>query len=87
MATVPNQSHSSGIQKFTGQLGGHGQLLRNNDGSVIIKPSIAFEKAFYEQGIQQPDFAVWLPKYYGSLQLHHAQDEKCTNGVGIDDIL
>ncbi|CAG8481760.1 3250_t:CDS:2 [Paraglomus brasilianum] len=83
MATIPNQSHSSDMQVFIDQLGGHGKLLRSNDGSVLIKPSIGFEKAFYEQSILQPDFAAWLPKYYGSLQLHQAQDENPTLAVAI----
>lgn len=63
------------FQKFDRQIGGHDRLLSVNDGFLIVKPCNSIEKIFYENSVLYPDFAEWIPKYYGSLQLQGVQSE------------
>jgi len=61
------------FQKFDRQIGGHNRILSVNDGFLIVKPCNSIEKDFYENSVSYPDFAEWIPKYYGSLQLQGVQ--------------
>ncbi|RGB38254.1 inositol polyphosphate kinase-domain-containing protein [Rhizophagus diaphanus] len=68
-------SQEATFQKFDRQIGGHDKLLSVNDGFLIVKPCNSIEKTFYENSVLYPDFAEWIPKYYGSLQLQGVQSE------------
>ncbi|CAG8570497.1 8633_t:CDS:2 [Rhizophagus irregularis] len=68
-------SQEATFQKFDRQIGGHDRLLSVNDGFLIVKPCNSIEKIFYENSVLYPDFAEWIPKYYGSLQLQGVQSE------------
>ncbi|CAH1761113.1 2154_t:CDS:2 [Entrophospora sp. SA101] len=48
---------------------GHDKLLLTNDEAVIVKPCNTLEKEFYETSVLYPEFSIWIPKFYGSLQL------------------
>ncbi|CAH1764799.1 2158_t:CDS:2 [Entrophospora sp. SA101] len=57
------------LQKFEHQIGGLDKLLLTNDEAVIVKPCNTVEKEFYETSVLYPEFSMWIPKFYGSLQL------------------
>ncbi|CAG8539201.1 554_t:CDS:2 [Ambispora gerdemannii] len=47
------------------QLGGHEKLLSMSDGSKIVKPSTTIEREFYENIVLHPEFAPWIPRFFG----------------------
>ncbi|CAI2162128.1 5756_t:CDS:2 [Funneliformis geosporum] len=73
MTFQEKEKNTNTFQKFDHQIGGHDRLLSVNDGFVVIKPCNDIEKEFYEHSVLHPDFAKWIPTYYGSLQLQGIQ--------------
>ena len=60
------------------QVGGHPGVLASEDGSLLIKPALAAEVAFYTFVTVDPGFAPlrpYLPKFYGTLTLQGKVDE------------
>jgi 1D-myo-inositol-tetrakisphosphate 5-kinase/inositol-polyphosphate multikinase len=44
-------------------------VLSDESGSVIVKPCTAREVAFYESALAHPEFAKWMPTFFGTLTL------------------
>lgn len=44
-------------------------VLSNESGSVVVKPCTSREVAFYESALAHPDFAAWMPTFFGTLSL------------------
>ncbi|KAI0739221.1 SAICAR synthase-like protein [Daedaleopsis nitida] len=54
------------------QVGGHPGVLTSEDGSLLIKPALAPEVAFYQSVTADPAYAPlrpFVPKFYGTLRL------------------
>ena len=79
-------SQEATFQKFDRQIGGHDRLLSVNDGFLIIKPCNNIERDFYENSVLYPDFAEWIPKYYGNLELQGVQSAAATIGNNAETI-
>ncbi|KAH9915248.1 SAICAR synthase-like protein [Epithele typhae] len=59
-------------------VGGHPGVLTSEDGSLLIKPALAAEVAFYQSVVADAAFASlrpFLPKFYGTLRLQGKVDE------------
>ncbi|CAG8618275.1 12590_t:CDS:2 [Ambispora gerdemannii] len=76
---------NTALQSFEHQLGGHKKLLSMNDGSILVKPSNTIEREFYENSVLYPEFAQWIPRYFGSLQLQGVQSQLATIATNIVD--
>nr|CAG8481739.1 14589_t:CDS:2 [Entrophospora candida] len=74
------------LQKFEHQIGGHDKLLLTNDEAVIVKPCNTVEKEFYETSVLYPEFSMWIPKFYGSLQLQGVNHNNNSLINLVDDI-
>ncbi|RPD68539.1 SAICAR synthase-like protein [Lentinus tigrinus ALCF2SS1-7] len=60
------------------QVGGHPGVMTSEDGSLLIKPALAAEVAFYQSVTTDPGFAPlrpFVPKFYGTLRLEGKLDE------------
>lgn len=44
-------------------------VLSDESGQLVIKPCTAREVQFYESAAQRPEFAAWMPTFYGTLSL------------------
>ncbi|CAJ0640575.1 14003_t:CDS:2 [Entrophospora sp. SA101] len=82
------------LQKFEHQIGGLDKLLLTNDEAVIVKPCNTVEKEFYETSVLYPEFSMWIPKFYGSLQLQvdpliirQEIEKQSANVTGVENIL
>ncbi|RIA86563.1 hypothetical protein C1645_779421 [Glomus cerebriforme] len=80
-------SQKTTLKKFDRQIGGHDRLLSVEDGFLIIKPCNDIEKEFYENSVLYPDFAQWIPKYYGSLQLQGVHSASNNLEIAASDII
>lgn len=59
------------------QVGGHPGVLTSEDGSLLIKPALASEVAFYQSVAADPDFTSlrpYIPRFYGTLRLEGKVD-------------
>ena len=69
--------HVSGrkdLKSLEGQVGGHIGVLSSLDGSVIVKPCLSTESAFYQAILQHEDENVkdlleFMPTFMGTLRL------------------
>jgi len=53
------------------QVGGHPGVSTSEDGSLLFKPALAHEVAFYQSLTSDPAFAPlkpYIPKFYGTLR-------------------
>ena len=60
------------------QVGGHPGVRMSEDGSLLIKPALHREVAFYQSIASDPGFAPlrpYVPKFYGTLRLEGKVDE------------
>ncbi|KAI0373134.1 SAICAR synthase-like protein [Pilatotrama ljubarskyi] len=60
------------------QVGGHAGVMTSEDGSLLIKPALPNEVAFYQSVATDPGFAPlrpYVPKFYGTLRLEGKVDE------------
>ncbi|KAI0781528.1 SAICAR synthase-like protein [Trametes elegans] len=60
------------------QVGGHPGVLTSEDGSLLIKPALPREVAFYQSVAADPAFAPlrpFVPRFYGTLRLEGKVDE------------
>lgn len=71
-------SSTSTIQEFESQVGGHPGVLTTENGSLLIKPALPNELAFYQR-LQQDssleDFRLFTPTFLGTLELQGKVDE------------
>ena len=66
------QGMGAGKKPFTSQVGGHAGVSTSEDGSLLFKPALPREVAFYEHLTSNPRFAPlrrYIPKFYGTLRL------------------
>ncbi|KAA8904994.1 inositol polyphosphate kinase-domain-containing protein [Sphaerosporella brunnea] len=74
---------ASNLKPFDLAAAGHDGVLSDESGSVIVKPCTAREVAFYEASLAHPEFAKWMPTFYGTLTLSDDLiPEKTTDGDG-----
>ena len=67
------------------QVGGHPGVLTSEDGSLLIKPALAAEVAFYQSVTADPAFAPlrpFVPKFYGTLRLEGKVDSSQLQSEG-----
>ncbi|RDX47392.1 SAICAR synthase-like protein [Lentinus brumalis] len=67
------------------QVGGHAGVMTSEDGSLLIKPALAAEVAFYQSVTGDPSFAPlrpYVPKFYGTLRLEGKLDESQPQAEG-----
>ncbi|CAG8727218.1 6057_t:CDS:2, partial [Ambispora leptoticha] len=76
---------TNSFQRFDHQIGGHEKILSMGDGSVIAKPCNTIERDFYENSVLHPEFAQWMPRYLGSLQLKGVQSHLDTIATNVID--
>ncbi|KAI0695079.1 SAICAR synthase-like protein [Cerioporus squamosus] len=70
---------------LTSQVGGHAGVMTSEDGSLLIKPALAAEVAFYQSVAGDPGFAPlrpYVPKFYGTLRLEGKLDESQPQAEG-----
>jgi inositol-polyphosphate multikinase len=63
---------TSGHAPLASQVGGHAGVLSSEDGSLIIKPSLPSEIAFYQLVSGDDAYENWrgiIPKFLGTLKL------------------
>ncbi|KAI0657165.1 SAICAR synthase-like protein [Cubamyces menziesii] len=76
MAHTP--SEIDGSIPLESQVGGHPGVRTSEDGSLLIKPALPREVAFYQSVAADPRFAPlrpFVPKFYGTLRLEGKVDE------------
>ncbi len=69
---------SGAVTPLESQVGGHPGVLASEDGSLLIKPALEHEVAFYHSLSTDPGFAPlrpFVPKFYGTLRLEGQVDE------------
>ena len=73
------------------QVGGHPGVMATADGSLIIKPCLPNERAFYEslaQDLRLAHLLEWVPKFYGVLNLKgELKDDARASGVDLSTAL
>ena len=72
----PLASHTGAVP-LDAQVGGHPGVLTSEDGSLLIKPALPAEVAFYTAAAADPGCAPlrpFLPKFYGTLRLEGSVD-------------
>jgi inositol-polyphosphate multikinase len=65
-------SQASATRALSSQVGGHPGVLTTEDGSLLIKPALPVEVAFYEKVASEELFAPlrpFIPKFMGTLKL------------------
>jgi 1D-myo-inositol-tetrakisphosphate 5-kinase/inositol-polyphosphate multikinase len=65
-------SQASATHALSSQVGGHPGVLTTEDGSLLIKPALAPEVAFYQTAAAEPALAPlrpFLPRFLGTLKL------------------
>ncbi|TFL07905.1 hypothetical protein BDV98DRAFT_521135 [Pterulicium gracile] len=71
-SAVP-QSTLASASVLTSQVGGHSGVMASEDGSLLMKPALPLELAFYQtELIQNPalqGLRPFVPKFYGTLRL------------------
>ena len=70
------------VVPLAAQVGGHPGVLTTEDGSLLIKPALPAEVAFYQSAATDASFAPlrpYLPKFYGTLRLEGRLDESETS--------
>ena len=55
-------------------------VLSDPSGALVIKPCTAREVTFYESATAHPEFARWMPTFFGTLQLNDSVEE-ATSGA------
>ncbi|KAL1947162.1 hypothetical protein VTO73DRAFT_14123 [Trametes versicolor] len=71
------------VTPLESQVGGHPGVLASEDGSLLIKPALEHEVAFYHSLSTNPDFAPlrpFVPKFYGTLRLEGQVDNSAPAG-------
>ncbi|KAI9821525.1 MAG: hypothetical protein M1826_000647 [Phylliscum demangeonii] len=69
-APAPITAHPTELLPFAHAVAGHGGLLSDAGGAVIIKPCTAAEIGFYESAhARHRAFAAWMPTLIGTLKL------------------
>ncbi|GJE88105.1 inositol polyphosphate kinase family protein [Phanerochaete sordida] len=61
------------------QVGGHPGVMTSEDGSLIMKPALPVEVAFYQAVLTDPALDAmrpYIPKFYGTLRLEGQVDEE-----------
>lgn len=69
---------SGAVTPLESQVGGHPGVLASEDGSLLIKPALEHEVAFYHSLSTNPGFAPlrpFVPKFYGTLRLEGQVDQ------------
>lgn len=73
-----------GFVPLASQVGGHPGVMASEDGSLIIKPALPVEVAFYQSVLSDPAFEAlrpYIPQFYGTLRLEGQVDpEKSKDG-------
>ncbi|KAJ1915079.1 hypothetical protein H4219_004507 [Mycoemilia scoparia] len=81
-------SNKSKFKSFEHQVAGHKGVMVDDDQLMVIKPSVAPEKLFYELAIPNTIFKQFIPEYYGVLKPHNGTAEvgqlsqDCEGSVG-----
>ena len=60
------------VHTLSSQVGGHGGVLTSDDDSLVIKPTLPLEIAFYQTINTEADFALlrpFVPNFIGTLRL------------------
>jgi len=85
LSAPPTRGHAP----LATQVGGHAGVMTSEDGSLIIKPALPVEIAFYNSVGSDPGFAPlrpFIPKFYGTLKLEgtlEAKENGAANGESI----
>ncbi|KAK7677069.1 hypothetical protein QCA50_019967 [Cerrena zonata] len=83
--------NEAGHVPLEAQVGGHKGVMTTEDGSLLIKPALPVEVAFYQSVGTDPAFAPlrpFIPKFYGTLTLEGVVDpEKGLDGGEKPNIL
>ncbi|TGZ83437.1 SAICAR synthase-like protein [Ascodesmis nigricans] len=58
------------LKAFDLAAAGHDGVLSDESGQLVIKPCTHREVAFYETASLHPEFAAWMPTFYGTLSLN-----------------
>jgi len=82
MPRPANKIRASDLKAFDLAAAGHDGVLSDESGSVVVKPCNAREVGFYETSLAHPEFAVWMPTFYGTLTL--SDDMAQTSGTNAD---
>ncbi|KAF5317936.1 hypothetical protein D9619_012175 [Psilocybe cf. subviscida] len=81
---TPHTMTEPGTRALESQVGGHDGVLSTEDGSLIIKPSLARELDFYQKLQRDVSLGALLPytpKFLGTLQLEGSVDETQTENL------
>ncbi|KAK7677060.1 hypothetical protein QCA50_019958 [Cerrena zonata] len=82
--------NEAGHVPLEAQVGGHKGVMTTEDGSLLIKPALPVEVAFYQSVGTDPAFAPlrpFIPKFYGTLTLEGMVDpEKGLDGGEVKPI-
>ena len=83
-------STSTTIQPLESQVGGHAGVLTTENGSLMIKPAVPTEHAFYERlqlDSNLEDLRAFTPTFLGTLKLMGKVDEFKTGSAVSESIL
>ncbi|KAJ1975721.1 hypothetical protein H4R35_003018 [Dimargaris xerosporica] len=64
------------------QVAGHDGVMTVDGGELIVKPCSETEKDFYEQTVTHPEFQLFMPHYFGMLNL--SEDQSLAQEMLID---
>ncbi|EKM56120.1 uncharacterized protein PHACADRAFT_145233 [Phanerochaete carnosa HHB-10118-sp] len=76
MTTIPR---SPGPIPLKSQVGGHPGVMTSEDGSLVIKPALPVEVAFYQAVLADPSLESirpYVPRFFGTLRLEGQVDEE-----------
>ncbi|KAJ1971725.1 hypothetical protein H4R34_005644 [Dimargaris verticillata] len=65
------------------QVAGHDGVMTVDGGELIVKPCSETEKDFYEQTVAHPEFQLFMPHYFGMLNL--SEDQSFAQDMLIDN--
>ena len=83
-------STSTTIQPLESQVGGHAGVLTTENGSLMIKPAVPTELAFYERlqlDSNLEDLRAFTPTFLGTLKLMGKVDEFKTGSAVLESVL
>ena len=83
-------STSTTIQPLESQVGGHAGALTTENGSLMIKPAVPTELAFYERlqlDSNLEDLRAFTPTFLGTLKLMGKVDEFKTGSAVLESVL
>ena len=83
-------STSTTIQPLESQVGGHAGALTTENGSLMVKPAVPTELAFYERlqlDSNLEDLRAFTPTFLGTLKLMGKVDEFKTGSAVLESVL